>query len=90
MLKTNSKIVRNRMIEHIKDSYEDIEDLKHDAQFDLVQNGCMLCYYNDIREYLKETLEETEEEAKKYSNEQVWNTYKVLCNRAIKEILDNA
>ena len=36
------------------------------------------CYYDDIRNTLKEALQETEEEAQKYDNEKVAHLYNYL------------
>jgi len=38
--------------------------------------GSFLIYYEDVRAFLKDLYNETEEQADKYSNGQVWNTYK--------------
>ena len=41
-----------------------------------VQNGCYLIYYDQCREFLKDLYNETDEEADKYTNEEVWTRYK--------------
>lgn len=39
------------------------------------EGGSGLVYYNECREYLKELLGETDEEAQSFSDEQVWKKY---------------
>lgn len=94
MLKTNSKVVKERIREHILDTYSvfdlrvrvddyayigtDFEVAQH-----LVQIGDFLTYIPQARNFLKEVLEETDEEANKYSADKVWDLYKLLLAREI-------
>lgn len=41
-----------------------------------VQGGCFLVYYDSVRKFLQELYDETDEEAERYSDEQVWRQYK--------------
>ena len=94
MLKTNNKQVRASIKAHILETYEnDIDNLKHDYNSqgsfnELVQAGCFLCYYSDVRKFLQEILEETDEEANKYDDEKVWNLYKALITMEGQKIIN--
>ena len=108
MLKTNSKIVRQAVRQHILDTIE-INDLVTDvdnlltyvpkqnrvpASVDgmgqyMVDSGYFLCYYSSAREFLKEALQETDEEANKYSDEKVWQLYRHLIGREVGWLYDN-
>lgn len=108
MLKTNSKIVRQAVRQHILDTIE-INELVTDVdnlltyvpkqnhvpaaasgmgQY-MVDSGYFLCYYSSAREFLKETLQETDEEANKYSDEKVWQLYRHLIGREVGWLYDN-
>lgn len=69
-----------KVAEHIDSYYgakEFLEDI-HTYQ-EACQNvdwGSFLVYYDDVRAFLKDVYDETDEQADKYTNEQVWNTYK--------------
>lgn len=108
MLKTNSKIVRQAIRQHILDTIEinelvtDVDNLltyvprqNHvPASADgmgqhMVDSGCFLCYYDSAREFLKEALQETDEEANKYSDEKVWQLYRRLIGREVGWLYDN-
>lgn len=54
--------------------------------------GVLTCWYSEMREILKKALEETDQEANKYDNDQVANLYCVLCDRALIDVyrLDKA
>ena len=49
----------------------------------LVDGGFFSCYYYDCRKDLQNILEETDEEAEKYSDSQVWNQYRHTMASAI-------
>lgn len=108
MLKTNSKIVRQAVRQHILDTHQ-IDDLVTNVdnlltyipnqsrvpatadgigQF-MVDSGYFLCYYTSAREFLKEALQETDEEANKYSDEKVWQLYRHLIGREVGWLYDN-
>lgn len=65
-----SEIVDHNMIEDLGSRYHEIQDN--------VQNGCYLIYYDHVRSFLKDLYNETEEEAEKYTDQQVWDRYKHL------------
>ena len=52
----------------------------------LVDGGCFLCYTNDVRAFLKEMFQESQEQADKYEAYIVWGHYKAYCARACEEI----
>lgn len=94
MLKTNTRIVNRRIEEHVKEYYPNIEDLKADLNAvsssgsayrrgaALVDAGCFLCYNSQVADFLREVLEETEEEASEYDDASSWNLYKHLIAKA--------
>lgn len=101
MLKTNCKKVNEALKNHIL-SYQSIDELKSNldavhrpqspritavAADALVMGGCFLCYYSEIRDFLKNILEETDEEANRYSDSKVWELYKALLVRTITKLI---
>ena len=40
-----------------------------------VKDGSLECYYDGARKFLQDLYEETDEEAEKYTNEEVWSQY---------------
>lgn len=100
-MKAYSKIVMNKVIEHIKEYYEDIEDLRKTAEnligYDnvytnyqagvkMTQSGCFLCYYSDAREFL-DTLELNNNSNKEFSDEKVWEMYCHLVGKGVEKLL---
>jgi hypothetical protein len=80
MLKTNIKSVREAVRNHIIEHFEDFDNFKHDVAAvgsisELVKAGAFLCYYDDVRNFLKTILQETDQEAAKYSDDLVWSLY---------------
>jgi hypothetical protein len=80
MLKTNNKSVRQAVHDHISEHFDDFDNFKHDVQAvgsisELVKGGALLCYYDDVREFLKTILEESDQECAKYSDDLVWSLY---------------
>lgn len=53
----------------------------------MVSGGYFDIYYDDMRVSLKNILEETEEEANQFSNEQVWDLYCHLFAKTIEKKL---
>lgn len=51
--------------------------------YHLVEAGIFDIYYTDVRETLKNILEETDEEANQFDNQQVWELY---CHLVAKTI----
>ena len=93
MLKTNTKKVLSRVKQHLLFFYDDQQALKRDGDavggatdyqkgVNLALGGCFLVYHNDVAEFLKNTLEESEEEANKYDSFKSWELYCHLCDRA--------
>lgn len=101
MLRTNTKKVTERMMEHISNYYEDINDLRSDLEAvgtprtittynkacALVEGGCFLIYNGDIADFLKDILEESDEEANKYDYMQSFNLYKHLIAKAVEKMV---
>ena len=55
---------------------EELQGVTYQQAAQRVQDGCLECYYDQARETLREIYQETEEQAAKYTNEQVWSQYK--------------
>lgn len=53
----------------------------------MVQGGSFLIYYYDQREFLKNLLDQTEEQANKYSNAQVFAKYSHLVAKTIQDLV---
>ena len=53
-----------------------------------VEGGSLLVYYNDVRKFLKDLLEETEEEASQYTNDKSWHLYCHLVARTMSNLYD--
>lgn len=90
-LNTNSNEVRKAVQEHIKGYYENIEDLKaeienlnngriahsiYQAGAYMVQGGCFLIYYTDVKDFLNGLC--INPENKEYTDEKSWELYKHL------------
>ena len=50
--------------------------------------GCFECYYDDARDRVAEWLDETPEEAARYSNEKVWGLYVHMGAKAFERLHD--
>ena len=50
-----------------------LKEFKNEIDFNLVNSGNMLIYYDDIRNFYKNFGYKTTE---KFSNEKIWNLYK--------------
>lgn len=98
MLKTNTKQVMNAVKQHVLDFYPEIEVLKADLNtrpgfttyhkaIELVRGGAFLCYYSQVVDFLKEALQETEQEAEKYTDEQSWELYCHLIGKACEKLV---
>lgn len=89
-MRTNTKIVSNKIQEHIKEYYT-IEELKeqvkvfdylpttYHAIIELVQGGCFLIYNEDVKDFLNGLG--INPEGKKYAPEKSWDLYKHLIAR---------
>lgn len=99
MLRANTKIVMSRMEDHVKEFYPDVKQLKEerDIQQDdrcdfykscrLVEAGCFLVYYNQVRDFIQYTQEMTLEQINRYSDKQIWRKYIQMCAYAIDGII---
>ena len=98
-LRSNSKTVELKVVKYLEEEVEDIENLIYDFnsynQFDYKGHNNIIdfvvsmgtygftVWYSDQRALLKEWLNETEEEANQYTNEQVYNTYCIIVERVL-------
>lgn len=99
MLRANTKKVQERMVEHIKEFYPDWKQLKEerDMQNDdrasfyqscrLVEAGCFLVYYNQVRDFIQDIQEMTLEQINHYSDKQLWRKYIQMCADAIQSYI---
>lgn len=71
--------------------FRDIENLRGNSIYAkavcLVSGGFFDVYYDDMRESLKTILEETDSEASRYSDEQVYNCYSHIIAKTIEKKL---
>ena len=89
-MRTNTKIVSNKIQKHILEYYT-INELKEQVKvFDnlpttyhalqeMVQSGCFLIYYQDVQDFLNGLG--INPEGKEYPNEKSWELYKHLIAR---------
>ena len=98
-MKTNSRVVENKIKEHILDTMS-LEDLKanvegllgsrdcltiyHTIKY-MVQGGCFLCYYHQVNEFLDSL--DINPFNKKFSDEKSWDLYKHLIARVGEKML---
>lgn len=90
-MKIYSNLVRKQVQDHIKEYYENIEDLKSElknllgmretptiyhAGAYMVQGGCFLIYYADVKEFLNGLG--INPQNKEYTDEKSWELYKHL------------
>lgn len=61
---------------------------RRDACKDIILGGMGLVYYGDVRRQVQEWLEQTDEEAARYDDEETWNLYVTLCAREAEAMLD--
>jgi len=52
----------------------------------MAESGCFACYYWDERDAIKEILEETQAEADRFTDDQVFATYCHLAGKAYERI----
>ena len=99
MLKMNTKkALENAQKHFIGDYYEGrVHDFLRDGEavggvtdyqkgYNMAKGGCFACYYWNQRDALKEILEETEEEANRYSDDKVFETYCHLAGRVYEKV----
>ena len=85
-MRTNTTEVKNKIKEHIREHYENLQDMKNDTKsFDylntddyhkiekLVEGGCFLCYHNDVKNFLDSLG--INPSGKEYTNEKSWTLY---------------
>lgn len=53
---------------------------------DYVEGGSFLVYYTECREYLKELLQESDAEADRFTDDQVWRKYCHLMARTMSQL----
>lgn len=61
------------------------------CQYTINQNagfGGLTCWYSEMRKDLKMALEESDEEANRYSDEEVARLYYILCERALFQVFN--
>lgn len=58
----------------------------YQTALDWVEGGSALIYYDEQREYLKNLLEESDEEAQRFSDEQVFKKYCHLVARSMAQL----
>lgn len=58
----------------------------YSTAIDYVEGGSMLVYYDDCRKYLAELLQETPEEAQRFTDDQVWRLYCHLIARTMANL----
>ena len=99
-MKTNSRVVQNKIKEHILDTMS-VEDLKanvegligsrgclttyHTIKY-MVQGGSFLCYYHHVKEFLDSL--DINPHNKEFSDEQSWDLYKHLIAQVGSKMLD--
>ena len=102
MLRTNTKKVIDGMIAHVGEFYGVSGDLCGDLEavacggvpvyrrgVMLAEGGCFLVYFDQVRTFLRDLLEETEAEAGRYSDNDCWRLYCHLIGRACEKIKKN-
>lgn len=71
---------------------EQIDAMRHEGRsvyqtaLDYVEGGSLLVYYGDCRDFLQMILEQTDEEAARFSDEKVWRLYCHLIARTISNL----
>lgn len=98
-LRSNSKTVEERVVKYLEEEVENIDGLIKDFndynQWDYKGHNNIIdfvvsmgtygftVWYSDQRALLKEWLNETEEEANQYTNDQIYNTYCIIVERVL-------
>lgn len=71
---------------------EQIDAMRHEGRsvyqtaLDYVEGGSLLVYYGDCRDFLQMILEQTDEEAARFSDEKVWRLYCHLIARTMANL----
>lgn len=58
----------------------------YQTALDYVEGGSLLIYYGDCRKFLQEILEQTDEEAARFSDDKVWRLYCHLIARTMANL----
>ena len=102
MLRTNTKQVAAAIAAHVMEYYPTVEALRADANAAammprdvtadakgrrLVEGGCFLCYIYQVRDFLREALQETDAEAQRYNDRDVWELYTHLVAKSIARLI---
>ncbi len=98
-LRSDSKTVEERVVKYLEEEVENIDGLIKDFndynQWDYKGHNNIIdfvvsmgtygftVWYSDQRALLKEWLNETEEEANQYTNDQLYNTYCIIVERVL-------
>lgn len=61
---------------------------RRDACKDIILGGMGLVYWGDVRRQVQAWLEQSDEEAGRYDDEETWNLYVELCAREAEAMLD--
>lgn len=97
---SNTKYVRGIMEKHILSAFDDSKKALLDtakglnyecfswyqAGLKMVDGGCFLCYYGQVRDYLQALFKQTKEQADKFSDDKVWERYRHLCAMAVQRL----
>jgi len=61
----------------------------YQTALDYVEGGSYLVYFYDCRDYLKNLLQETDEEANRFTDDKVWRLYCHLMARTIANLYED-
>lgn len=102
MLKTNNNQVKEYFNNYVKSNFDGFQvkemtieynnymqyEYKHIGFSEFLTNYCghLPLFYSEEREILKCALQETEEQANKYSNDKVQALFFMLCDRAFSDV----
>ena len=102
MINTNSKEARRGFEQHALSHFDSADSLfgtilnvlddryvytVYQAGRKMAEDGCFDCYYSDIRNTLKDILQETDEEADRYSNGEIAKLYNHKMGQACERLV---
>lgn len=61
---------------------------RREACKDIILGGMGLVYFGDVRKQVQAWLEQSDKESERYSDEETWNLYVILCAREAEAMLD--
>jgi len=96
--RTNTKAVAKAVQEHILDCFDSYDDMLREMQHyeenygpnfgkKMVDDGCFLVGYSQIRDLFQDILNQTPKEQERFSNEQVWNFYENIIAREVRHVI---